>query len=300
MIYDYKNTDDGLAGGSSVFLISNDVYFAEDSLGDSIEHHGIAGQKWGVKHGPPYPLVEGGKKVAYNLGKMTEKTKASVKKQAGSIRVSRAAKKTAKAEAKQAKIDAKKAKKTNIADAGPKKFSKSKQRISDMSSEELQARINRLKLEQEYKKYLNGDQAVQKKVDNGKNTTDGILYNVGKELAVGFARTAVSVHNQKRLDNIRKQIELRNRHDELKKQLRKDNHDIQMEERRAEAKAYGSQVGAHKASFEKDRLTREHELDEARRQSSEYYANRGKHDPSRRRRSSATWYDSSSTNSSSS
>lgn len=25
---------------------------------DYISHHGIKGQKWGVKNGPPYPLVE--------------------------------------------------------------------------------------------------------------------------------------------------------------------------------------------------------------------------------------------------
>lgn len=23
---------------------------------DSISHHGVKGQKWGVKNGPPYPL----------------------------------------------------------------------------------------------------------------------------------------------------------------------------------------------------------------------------------------------------
>lgn len=26
---------------------------------DSLEHHGIDGQKWGVRNGPPYPLAEG-------------------------------------------------------------------------------------------------------------------------------------------------------------------------------------------------------------------------------------------------
>jgi hypothetical protein len=26
---------------------------------DSLEHHGIDGQKWGVRNGPPYPLAAG-------------------------------------------------------------------------------------------------------------------------------------------------------------------------------------------------------------------------------------------------
>jgi hypothetical protein len=290
LIYDYRQSDDR-TGGGSVFFVSDEVYSDDNSMGDSLEHHGVAGQKWGVKHGPPYPLVEGAKKVTYNVGKMTEKTKAAVQKKASAIRVSRAAKKASKAEAKQAKIDARNKKKTNVADAGPKKFTKSKQRISDMSSEELQARINRLKLEQEYKKYINGDPNVQKKVDNGKRTTDSIMYQVGKELAIGLARTAVSVHNEKRLDKVKQAISARNRHDELKRQIRKDNHDVELEMRKAEAKSYGAQVGAHKASFEKDRLTREHDLEEARRESRDYYAYRGTHDQRRRRRTGRTWYD---------
>jgi hypothetical protein len=27
---------------------------------DELYHHGIKGQKWGVRHGPPYPLKSGG------------------------------------------------------------------------------------------------------------------------------------------------------------------------------------------------------------------------------------------------
>lgn len=213
-------------------------YEPDDVFGDSLEHHGIAGQKWGVKHGPPYPLVEGAKKVTYNLGKMTEKTKASVQKKVSSIRVSRAAKKTAKVEAKQARIDAKNAKKTNIADAGPKQFSKSKQRISDMSSEELQARINRLKLEQEYKKYLNGDQAVQKKAGNGKSKLDSVLNavgnstvkKVGDEIIVGLAKIAVNAASEAAKNKISRNNDKKKRdaefvHAERKRQLEEANYE---------------------------------------------------------------------------
>ena len=50
---------------------------------DSLEHHGIDGQKWGVRNGPPYPLAAGDhsaaekramKKDQKNAYKITKKT----------------------------------------------------------------------------------------------------------------------------------------------------------------------------------------------------------------------------------
>lgn len=34
-------------------------YYAIHLSGESLSHHGIAGQRWGVRNGPPYPLGEG-------------------------------------------------------------------------------------------------------------------------------------------------------------------------------------------------------------------------------------------------
>lgn len=42
-----------------------------NELEDYIEHHGIFGQKWGVKHGPPYPLDRKTSKSVKNSGKIT-------------------------------------------------------------------------------------------------------------------------------------------------------------------------------------------------------------------------------------
>lgn len=33
-------------------------YFLQNALEDHLAHHGIKGQQWGVKHGPPYPLTK--------------------------------------------------------------------------------------------------------------------------------------------------------------------------------------------------------------------------------------------------
>lgn len=40
-------------------MIKFSSYYGSRNLGDSIAHHGILGQKWGVKNGPPYPLKGG-------------------------------------------------------------------------------------------------------------------------------------------------------------------------------------------------------------------------------------------------
>ena len=34
-------------------------------MNDYLEHHGVEGQKWGVKHGPPYP-IEKRSKASYD------------------------------------------------------------------------------------------------------------------------------------------------------------------------------------------------------------------------------------------
>jgi len=37
-------------------LIIGRTYFGDDTKSDELSHHGIKGQKWGVRNGPPYPL----------------------------------------------------------------------------------------------------------------------------------------------------------------------------------------------------------------------------------------------------
>lgn len=45
-------------------MLSYNPYYAK-----YLSHHGIKGQEWGVKNGPPYPLDEGENRIKYDLRK---------------------------------------------------------------------------------------------------------------------------------------------------------------------------------------------------------------------------------------
>lgn len=37
-------------------------------MNNVLSHHGIKGQQWGVRHGPPYPLQEGAGDISIKKG----------------------------------------------------------------------------------------------------------------------------------------------------------------------------------------------------------------------------------------
>lgn len=98
-------------------------------LSDYLEHHGIKGQKWGVEHGPPYPLKNG--------------VSARIKRAAKSVKNRVEANRKQRAEKKEAKEARRRAKNPTLQD-----------RISAMSDEELRQRTDRLRLENAYKREL--------------------------------------------------------------------------------------------------------------------------------------------------
>lgn len=112
-----------------------------------LKHHGILGQKWGVRNGPPYPLTgramssserkAAGKKI--NGGSGDEQTKSK-----GVPDIAPAAKATNKAveSIKQT---------TNDVISLKQKERKSKIDLSDLSDDELRKIVNRLNLEKQYK-----------------------------------------------------------------------------------------------------------------------------------------------------
>ena len=182
-------------------IYESDYYVGSDLNGDSLSHHGVPNQKWGVKHGPPYPIKRG-HDVNYNVGKMTSKTKDGLRK-AGKIageKVTNAAKTVVKKTSSSFQ-KWKENKKMDLAtkdtnSALMKNWQKKQLRISDMSNQELQQRIDRKRLEESYKHALRGDFSDPKTwntksgkgSDKGKKAADSILSKVGNAAVEGLTK----------------------------------------------------------------------------------------------------------------
>lgn len=137
-------------------------------------HHGIKNQKWGVRRGPPYPLESG---IRTKIKKVTKAAKDRVKENQAKRAAKTAAKKQAVSEAKERKKNSEAEKKETIQD-----------KINKMSDEELKARTNRLKLENDYRNELS------KSVVKGKNfieKSSDVLTTLktGADALDGFAKS---------------------------------------------------------------------------------------------------------------
>lgn len=173
-------------------IYESNYYVGSDLNGDSLSHHGVPNQKWGVRNGPPYPVQRGGA-VHYNVGKMTDKTKATLGNAAKSVvgKTSSAFK------------NWKNGLKTELAVKPTdnlllKNWQKKQLRISDMTDDDLKRRIDRKRLEETYKHALRGDFSDPKTWkgknkdgkgnDKGKEAADNILKRVGDAAVEGLTK----------------------------------------------------------------------------------------------------------------
>lgn len=154
-----------------------------------LKHHGILGQKWGVKNGPPYPLtgrtMSSSEKKAKKTGKRYVKVEPTELKRSASSMSDEELSKEVKRKGlessyKKYQKEAKKAELSNLdqarqvaelartsattiekaADDAFKeyhKYQKSQIDLSDISDEDLRKIVNRLNLEQQYRNLLPDD-----------------------------------------------------------------------------------------------------------------------------------------------
>ncbi len=126
--------------------------YAHDALiwsPNVIAHHGILKQKWGVRHGPPYPLDE------------SDKTQAQ--------------KKAAAADKKEEKSES-----SSKGSSSSSSSSSKKKSVDEMTDKELNDAINRLRNEKTYKE-LTTDESAKKTVSTGKKILSG-LAEVGSDI----------------------------------------------------------------------------------------------------------------------
>ena len=150
---------------------------------DEIKHHGIKGQKWGVRR---YQNEDGSLTAK---GKQRYGTKENFEKQYPEDKkktlgkVSSTIKKTGGAVDKLKNVNDKQIQKTNEA--------RIKKDVSQMSDQELQKVVNRLNMEERYKQVMNSRAA-----EEGKNKVGKILEYAGTALTVGVGAVELMIKIQ--------------------------------------------------------------------------------------------------------
>jgi len=135
---------------------------------DSLEHHGVLGQKWGRKQGPPYPLDASDHSAAekkagwrQSLEGATEKIKAATEKAKAEIAARKESKPAQNAEKKEEEkkpLD----KKAVINSADAKTI---QENASQLTTQELQEAVNRMNLMQQVNSRVPTPPTIQDKID---------------------------------------------------------------------------------------------------------------------------------------
>lgn len=144
---------------------------------DSLQHYGVLGMKWGVR------------RTEAQLGRATERVNKLKAKKKEQDRLTRAKNKLekmkaeekelkAKLKGKHEKVDKIKDKIKDTKDKHPKK-----KKISEMTNEELQARIDRMNLEKRYSELVNpSNTETKKKIFDGRNFISTVSQRSAEEL----------------------------------------------------------------------------------------------------------------------
>lgn len=147
---------------------------------DYLEHHGILGQKWGRRNGPPYPIEEGG----HSKEEKTSATKAGIKVGESSTTKNKRTIPTVEDYKNMDEEEKKKTKKEVLLSADNKII---KEYSKELTNQEIREAVDRINLMERLDKY-DVAPTTFKKIDN---TMDKIS-KIGKWAVVGAGAYNVS------------------------------------------------------------------------------------------------------------
>lgn len=179
-----------------IYLFKSQYLQSEDvSSEDIIEHYGVLGQKWGVRHDRK-STSSGRSKSA---PKTNTKTKPKTKTSLITININRSAKSDAK-KATEAKVEKSKKKVSVLKQAVEKakeiKTDSKPKSVHELSDSELRERINRLNMEKQYSDLMKS-QVSALNPPKQKSATRKFMENVGQEAAKAMIMGAVAIATEK-------------------------------------------------------------------------------------------------------
>lgn len=137
-----------------------DPYWKQNCLSDELEHHGVKGQSWGERNGPPYPLSRG---KDGRITKTQKKKKASLLARAkNALGGKKSVSKTKKTKESKEEESTEKIREKLLKSTDPKYIAK---HIDLLDTRELKERLDRINTEQQLRKLTQSNN--KKKVDAG-------------------------------------------------------------------------------------------------------------------------------------
>lgn len=214
---------------------------------DELYHHGVKGQKWGERNGPPYPLEsnvsKSNAKRKFDTGKITEKAKSaanSIKKSVKSVTDSA----KEKAAERKEKSDAEKERKKEVEE----QTSAKKKDPSKMTNDELKEAISRMNLEKAYNSTYNS--LHPQTVSKGKQ----FMSNLGTSLGNAATESVKTVAKDWMTKTLKKGLGLSD-DDDTKKEAEKLKNEFQVKNYTDKINELDAKAAAKAASSEGDTST---------------------------------------------
>ena len=217
------------------------VYTSMYSRNAELYHHGIQGQKWGVRNGPPYPLgsdVSTGSRLR-KIGSSKDLGGEEVKKKTKEEQVTLAKLKLLREDRKQKK----ESKRDTIT-------SKAVRKAKTMSKEDLQEAVNRLELEKKYANLEKDLAELNKKNPTRMQRVRAVVSKVIKDQVSKTANTVVNSITQEINNKISKEIRqlVKNKIDNPKSDTDEDNKNNTSSDSSSNRKASSDSSSNNKAS----------------------------------------------------